>query len=472
MASCDPMEHLLECLLMDSETPDSTIEEAEPSSDLEKPVRKAIIWVRSDAEPLTTWLSGRDELVVGRDAACDVALDAPLISRRHARLRRTGSSWFIEDLESRNGVNLNGEAVAQAAITTGDVLRIGASVGMVLGFIKNEEPVYELLDEDLFGGPDLRNLLGQLHIAGTSDFPAVLEGPTGTGKEQFARAIHRRSQRTGPFLAINCSTYRPSTAAAELFGYRKGAFTGAERANPGLVRAAEDGTLLLDEITDLPLDVQPQLLRAIENREVIPLGESQTMAVNVRFLGATQEPLRDAVEAGRFRADLRARLEGLRIVMPPLAARRGDVPFLFMYLLKKHAPNPPAPDARVLERLCLYDWPLNVREMVSLVKRLVAAFPDTKTLSLSQVTSQFPEIGSLARPATGETNNVRSGTTPPGANAPTPERRRANPRAFQGEDLQALRAALERHQGNVASAAAELGISRQRAYRMLKSGDT
>ena len=454
------------------ETRDSTIEESDGSADAEPGLRTAIIWLRSDAETVTSWLDGRDELVVGRDPNADVVLDGELVSRRHARVRRTGSSWFIEDLDSRNGVSLNGEPIQQAALTNGDVLRVGTFVGMVLPFEQDEEPVYELLDDDLFGGSDLRNLFGQVRIAATGDFPVVLEGPTGSGKEQFAHAIHRQSGRTGSFLAINCSTYQPSTATAELFGYRKGAFTGADRANPGLVRAAEGGTLLLDEITDLPMEVQAQLLRAVENREIIPLGESQTVPVSVRFLAATQEPLSAAVEAGRFRADLRARLEGLRITVPALAARRGDVPFLFFHLLRKHAPKPPQPDARLLERLCLYDWPLNVREMVSLVKRLAAAYPDAKTLSLSQVTGQFPDIAEPTRPAASESNDARTRTTPPGANAPTPERRRANPRAFQGDDLQALRAALERHQGNVASAAAELGISRQRAYRMLKSGDT
>jgi DNA-binding NtrC family response regulator len=453
---------------MASDAPDSTIEESTAGADADEPTRAAVVWMRSDGARLTTWLGGRDELVVGRDAESDVILDAPLISRRHARLRRTGSSWFVEDLESRNGVSVNGEAIQQAALANGDIIRIGAWLGMVLAFSRNEEPIYELLDEDLFGGPDLRRLVEQVDIAAANDLPLVLEGATGTGKEQFARAIHRRSGRTGAFLAINCSVYQPATAAAELFGYRKGAFTGADRANAGLVRAAEGGTLLLDEITDLPLDVQPQLLRAIENREVIPLGESQTVSVNTRFLAATQEPLAAAVDAGRFRADLRARLEGLRIVMPALAERRGDIPFLFVHLLHKHAPKPPLPDARLLERLCLYDWPLNVREMVSLVKRLVAAYPNAETLSLSEVVKQFPELDEEPLRAA-----RRDATQPPPTRStPAPERRRrADPRAFQANEIEALRAALERHGGNVASAAAEVGISRQRAYRMLKNSE-
>jgi DNA-binding NtrC family response regulator len=448
------------------ETQGSTVEEPDSGVASGKELRTAVVWLRCDGETSTTWLSGRDELVVGRDADCDVTLDAALISRRHARLRRTGSSWFIEDLGSRNGVSLNGELVKQAALTKGAVIRIGEFIGMILDFRQDEDPVYSLLDEDFFGGPDLRNLLGQLEVAGASDLPAVLEGPTGTGKEQFARAIHRRSGRTGPFLAINCAVYQPANAAAELFGYRKGAFTGAERANPGLVRAAEGGTLLLDEVTDLPLEVQAQLLRVIENHELIPLGEAQTVSVNVRFLAATQDPLSVAVGAGRFRADLRARLEGLRITMPPLAARRGDVPFLFLHLLRKHSSGRlPLADARVLERLCRHDWPLNVREMVSFVRRLASAYPGAKTLSLSQVVRQFPELDESGERSVRASSTQPSGTPPAGR-----ERRRADPRAFTAEEIEALRAAVERHQGNVASAAAELGMSRQRAYRLLKSG--
>jgi len=325
---------------------------------------------------------------------------------------------------------------------------------MVLDFGATEEPTYTLLDEDLFGGPDLSAQLNLVQIASQNDFPVVLEGETGTGKEQFARAIHRQSQRRGSFLAINCAVYQPTTAAAELFGYRKGAFTGAERNHPGLIRAAEGGTLLLDEITDLPLEVQPQLLRAIENREVIPLGEAQPIPVSARFLAATQKPLSQAVAEGRFRPDLRARLEGMRLTMPPLRERRGDIPFLFLHLLSRGRAQWPVPEARILEQLCLYDWPLNVREMVSLVQRLLAAHGSAPTLSLAQVLSALPELKDTAQSS---------------ASRPQGGRKRSDRRAFSPAELAELEAALERHVGNVASAAAELGISRQRVYRMMKN---
>jgi transcriptional regulator with AAA-type ATPase domain len=438
---------------MESEAHDSTTDDT-GRLETEHPLRTAILWVNAENEPRVSWLTGRDDLLVGRDSQCDVELPSTRISRRHARLRRTGSSWFVQDLDSRNGVSLNGEPVQQAALSEGDVLRLGSWIGLVLDFHADEESRYELFDEDLYGGPDLRALLDLVTVAANSGLPVVLEGPTGTGKEQFARAIHCRGRRSGAFLAINCAVYQPATAAAELFGYRRGAFTGADRHHPGLIRAAEGGTLLLDEIADLPYEVQTQLLRAIENREIIPLGESHPVQVNVRFLSATQAPLSHAVEKGRFRADLRARLEGLRIVIPPLNERRGDVPLLFLHLLRQHAKDPPLPDGRVLEQLSLYDWPLNVREMVSLVRRVLAAHPGATSLSLPQVQALFPDL-------------VRAPAAPE-QNARSVRRRRADPRAFTPGDLAALEAALERQAGHVAAAAAELGISRQRAYRMLK----
>jgi DNA-binding NtrC family response regulator len=444
------------CRHMASDEPESTAEEFEDDPASTRQIRTAVVWVSAEAEPRVSWLSGQDELVIGRDADCDIELPATLVSRRHARLRRTGKSWFIQDLESRNGVSVNGEPAEQAAIAEGDVIRLGPWIGLVLDFSATEEPLYELLDEDLFGGPDLRALLNLIHIASENDFPVVLEGETGTGKEQFARSIHRKSRRQGPFLAINCAVYQPATAAAELFGYKRGAFTGAERNHPGLIRAAEGGTLLLDEITDLPLDVQGQLLRAIENREVIPLGESQPIPVTARFLAATQQPLGRAVAEGRFRPDLRARLEGMRITMPPLRERRGDIPFLFLHLLRRDRRVSLMPEARVLEELCLYDWPLNVREMVSLVQRLLAAHASASTLSLAQLLSALPELR--------ETEQASTSKPPQG------RRTRSDPRAFSQAELAELQAALQRHAGNVASAAAEIGISRQRVYRMLKTG--
>jgi DNA-binding NtrC family response regulator len=438
------------------DAPSSTLEEAEPGSDAAQRARLAIVWISSELERPTTWLAGRDELVIGRDPEADVPLTGALLSRRHARLRRTGSSWFIQDMDSRNGVFSNGQSIKQGAIAVGDVLRVGSWLGMLLSFAPGEEPKYELLDEGLFGGPDLKAVIETVNVAASSNLSVVLEGATGTGKEQLARAIHRKSRRKGELVAINCAMYQGATAVGELFGYRKGAFTGAESVHRGLIPAAANGTLLLDEVTDLALDVQAQLLRAIENGQIIPLGESRATTVDVRYLAATQQPLHAAVDQGRFRADLRARLEGLRIQVPPLRQRRGDIPFLFLHLLRALSPRPITVEARLLERLSLYDWPLNVREMVGLVRRLATMYPEASNLTLEQVVRVFPELDARKEPKRAETSVGD----------------RSDPRAFRPAEIAALQAAVARHSGSVSKAAAELNISRQRAYRMLKrSGD-
>jgi transcriptional regulator with PAS, ATPase and Fis domain len=242
-----------------------------------------------------------------------------------------------------------------------------------------------------------------------------------------------------------------SLAEGELFGYRKGAFTGADRANPGHLRAAHGGTLFLDEVADLPLPVQAKLLRAIEEREVIPLGETMAAKIDVRVLTATQAPLRRAVDEKRFRGDLFARLDGFTLAIPPLRERVEEVPFLFRKLLDKHAGVLPGRrlDPLLVERLCVYDWPFNVRELTLLVRRLVALHPQAEVLTAAM----WPD------------------PTPPGprtGDGAGDDRARAS----QEIDPEAFLVALRENQGNVKQTAAALGISRGRAYRLIEQIDS
>jgi transcriptional regulator with PAS, ATPase and Fis domain len=282
-----------------------------------------------------------------------------------------------------------------------------------------------------------------------TDLPVVLVGETGTGKEGLARAIHAWSGRTGAFVAVNCAALPAAIAEAELFGYRKGAFTGADRASPGYFRAAHQGTLFLDELLDLPLPLQAKLLRALEQREVQPLGESHPVPVDVRIVCATQEALANAVAERRFRADLRARLDGLTVELPPLRARREDIVPIFTVLLRgEGGARVPAVDAKLLETLLLYDWPLNVRELVLLARRLLAVHGHEPTLRRAML----PERMAMKDAA----------TIPPG-------RPVVPSRAPTGDDaaFEQLVSALRRCGGNVSRAASALGISRARAYRLL-----
>jgi transcriptional regulator with PAS, ATPase and Fis domain len=249
---------------------------------------------------------------------------------------------------------------------------------------------------------------------------------------------------------VNCAALPLAIAEAELFGYRKGAFTGAERASGGYFRSADRGTLFLDEILDLPLPLQAKLLRAIEHREVQPLGEPEPVSVDLRIVCATQEALASAVQERRFRADLHARLDGLTVVLPPLRERREDIVPLFLRILgEQRGERPAAVDAKLLEALLLYDWPLNVRELVLLARRLLAVHGHEPVLKRAML----PERMIGGEPAAAATSAQPSSI----ARSPTQDEV-----AFE-ELLRALRQTA----GNVSRAAAALGISRSRAYRLL-----
>jgi transcriptional regulator with AAA-type ATPase domain len=401
------------------------------------------LFPKTDGPSLTLGPSSSAELFIGRDEDCAAQLSGQDVSRRHAAVRAQGPHRVLVDLGSRNGTWVNGRPIKSIVLGAHDVVRIGGWVGVVtLGAV----PLGSLAP-NLYGGQALRDALEPAERAAPSDLPIILEGETGTGKEAVSRAIHAWSGRAGPFVAVNCAALPEALAEGELFGYRRGAFTGAEQANIGYFRAAQHGTLLLDEVCELPLALQAKLLRVLEQREVQPLGDPKPTKLDVRVLAAAQGRLAEEVEQGRFRADLFARLDGLTVRLPPLRARRGEIPYLFTRLLVEGAGGrPPTVDARVVERLCLYDWPFNVRELGLLVKRLLVLHGAEPTLKLKHLPERLLAGVELEEP-------------------------RVDARAKDGADtpdfsklLEALRAC----QGNVARAAQQIGVSRQRAYRMMQ----
>lgn len=390
-----------------------------------------------------------DGVVFGRDADCTASLDGHEVSRRHATVAKTHSLPTLRDQKSRNGTFVNGLRIEEQPLGPGDVVRIGEWVGLVQEVPPGSAPIdFRDLCEGWWGGQTLARAVDPARRVATTDLPVIAQGETGTGKEGLARALHAWSGRPGAFVAMNCAALPAAIAEAELFGYRKGAFTGADRASVGYFRGAHQGTLFLDEILDLPLLLQAKLLRAIEQREVQPLGESQPVPVDARVVCATQEPLASAVQDRRFRADLFARLDGLTVVLPPLRARREDIVPLFARILREQSGgHPPALEPKLVEALLLYDWPLNVRELVLLARRLLALH------------SQEPVLrrGMLPERMAGRQPSTSTPAQPSPARAPTQD-----DMAFE-ELVRALRQAG----GNVSRAAAALGISRSRAYRLL-----
>jgi transcriptional regulator with AAA-type ATPase domain len=395
-------------------------------------------------------------LILGRRPDCAIPLPGTEVSRSHAEILREGSLLTIRNLSSRNGVFVRGAKVEEAPLQVGDVIRLGEWVGVIVMPPAQgpERSAFAAIVPGLYGGRRLRETLAPVERAARSDLPVTICGETGTGKEWTARAIHQWSGRTGPFLAVNCAALPVSLAEAELFGYRKGAFTGADRASPGYFRAAHGGTLLLDEIVDLPMGLQAKLLRVLEQREVVPLGEPTPVPVDVRIVAAAQQSLAEAVKEGKCRADLYARLDGLAVRLPPLRERIEDVPGLFQVKLGEHAGRTPALDWRFVERLCLHDWPFNVREIDLLARRLAVLHADEPVLRVAHLPERFharprhPEAPRPVAKAAGRATNEK------------PENR-------DEHDMTRLLAALRKHHGNVARASNDAEISRQRAYRLM-----
>jgi len=391
--------------------------------------------------------------VVGRDDSCDTVLRGNEISRRHAEFRVDGPIVAVRDLQSRNGVFVNGQRRDDALLELGDVVRCGEWIGVVVSD-DGAPDVFREIATGWYGGATLAAAVAPGRSL-AADLPIVIQGETGTGKEGMARALHDWSRRRGPMVAVNCAALPADLAEAELFGYRKGAFTGADVQSPGLFRAAEGGSIFLDEILELPLLLQAKLLRVLEERRVRALGETRDLPIDVKIVVATQEPLADAVAEHRFRADLLARLDGLTLVLPPLRARREDIAPLFLTFLKPHFGGRPIEiEAKLIEALCLYDWPLNVRELVLLARRLIGVHGRESVLKKAHLPERM-----LAR------GPDDADTEPPGRAAEREKRpwRKADDSAAFDALVEALRA----QKGSVARAAAAVGVTRSRAYRLL-----
>ena len=230
--------------------------------------------------------------------------------------------------------------------------------------------------------PESLALLALAERVAQAEITVLINGPTGTGKEVLARTIHNQSPRAaGPFIAVNCAALPETMLEALLFGHQKGAFTGAAGASEGFFRAADSGTLLLDEIAEMPLSLQAKLLRVLQEREVVPLGASQPQAIDVRIIACANRDLQTEVAAGRFRADLYYRLAVFPLTTKPLADRPEDIPALAATMILRHAGNRtdvPWPTPEALDALMRHDWPGNVRELENVVQRaLLFAGGDT-----------------------------------------------------------------------------------------------
>ena len=395
----------------------------------------------------------RGELVPSGEGV-DISIRVPdrWMSSRHARIEPSFGRWVLVDTESKNGSVVDGHSTRRAVLTDGSVIELGHTV--FLFFEKASVPPDAPVIVDLESQKDLAGmttLLGTWHSElerlrqiAPSEIPILIEGESGTGKEILARAVHSLSGRTGAFVPVNCGALPDNLVESELFGYKKGAFSGAATDQPGLVRSADGGTLFLDEIGDLPPSSQAALLRVLQEREVMPVGGTRSVPIDLRVVAATHRDLDDMVAQGGFRHDLFARLAGLRITIPAVSERRTDVGILIGTLFERIFPSGhPGLEAEAARMLFRYPWPLNVREI-------------EQALSTARVLAQAIAVRSDHLPDT-----VRSGR-PPGAPKPAPLTE-----ADQKVREDVIRA-LREHQGNVSAVARALDKDRKQIQRWIK----
>jgi len=452
--------------------PDSRRDVAEDAPQL------SILWVhpRVALTPLDQSL-----VTLGRGAECGVRLEGERVSRIHAQIRRSGPLYILSDMGSTNGTTHNGRAADKVSLSDNDVIRVGDHVGVLVSseFTLTTEPLFQEPLPGIVIGPRGRGGWLRLEELARTAWPVVLEGATGTGKEVYAKALHVLSGRPGEFVGLNCAALPESLAEAQLFGQAKGAFTGALRATQGMFEAAHRGTLLLDEIVDLQPVLQAKLLRALEESAVTRVGETAPRFVDFRLVAASQYPLLELVEAGRFRPDLLARLAGGTIRLRPLRERREEIPVLFQRLFVAAGGDPRSITAGFCEALCLEEWPLNTRQLAQVAGQASLA-------TIGGVRLNFADLDRLLERVYGDTGTTRRATTPPpsgpasGASPPVPSSqardllgaRRAAWFQRHKDELDRLLAELRRNGGNVSAAAKSVGISRQRAGRLLSVRDT
>lgn len=314
-------------------------------------------------------------------------VDDDRMSRSHATIRLSGSGGSCEislrDNNSKNGTFVNGERVRTTALVDGDVLRVGDTL-----FLLRVAPA-KLLDSDIplivGRSPASCALRHRIAEAAVGRLPVLLLGEPGVGKELAARALHERSRRAGSFLATNCAGLSDSLADSLLFGHERGSFTGASESREGLFKAANHGTLFLDEVAELPIGVQAKLLRALQESEIQPLGRLRPMPIDVRIIAATNKNLAHAITANQFRDDLYSRLKGVELRLPPLRDRREDILPILQHLLG----GLPRLTPRLVEAMVLHDWPHNVRELKHLAEALRPAHEAGRELDLPAVAERF-----------------------------------------------------------------------------------
>jgi transcriptional regulator with PAS, ATPase and Fis domain len=415
-------------------------------------------------------LPARGTIVLGRSEKSDLRIDDPSITRRHARLH-LGEAIEIEDLGSVNGTRVRDQRLEpgqRVPVFRGEAFRLGKAL-LVIHAVDDAPPSSGPISEDvatrreeatgtghlpgerararIVHDPIMHELYAMVDRIAVGSIHLLIMGETGAGKELVAERLHERSRRRSkPFLRLNCAAVAESLLEAELFGFERGAFTGATQAKPGLLEVVDGGTLLLDEVGEMPLSLQAKMLRALESQQVLRVGGLAPRSIDVRFVAATNRNLEEQVRLGRFREDLYFRLNGATVVVPPLRERISEIEPLaeeFIRATCVELARHPAPTLRPesLHMLQAYAWPGNVRELKNFIERAVLVAPGAEILP-----EHFP-IQRMASTLPLQRIGPQSLPPPPPTSGTDPERER-------------ILGVLAECGGNQSRAAKALGISR------------
>ena len=396
--------------------------------------------VVGEDQMVTRPLPAKGELVLGRDPDCDLPLANERISRRHARLLVDQGLVRIEDIGSTNGIKLGGVRIARGEavpLPIGDSVRLGPYTLIVLAnHAAAESESAPMRAAVVVRDPSIDGKTELLERIAKHSVSVLIRGETGTGKEVLARTLHALSKRPGDLVAINCAALTGTLLESDLFGHERGAFTGALKTKPGLLEVAGKGTVLLDEIGDLPLELQGKLLRALEARQVYRVGGVQPIDLHARVIAASHRSLPDLIARGEFREDLYFRLNGITLELVPLRERRAAIAKLAHEFLAEISPGTHFTPA-ALAALTSYDWPGNVRELRLVVSRATLLAGD------GNIDVQHVLLES-ARSTPAPTTNS----------------------ATDGDTKESFLAVASKHRGNASAIARDLSTSRSHVRRL------
>jgi len=434
-------------------------------------LRKASLRCVVGPESGQEWCFEHDVIRIGSSRSSDVGLSDNTVSRRHAEIVRTPEGVLLRDLGSTNGTFVGPIKVREVFLGPDTAFRVGRTElhYKALDEVVRVAPIATHRFEGMVGASvSLREVFAVLDRVAPTGLTVLIQGETGTGKELASRAVHTRSRRSdGPLCIFDCGSVPENLIESALFGHARGAFTGAVESRQGVFESADGGTIFLDEIGELPLELQPKLLRVLEQREVRRIGEHHPRPVDVRVVAATNRDLRTEVREGRFREDLFYRLAVVEVRLPPLRERLADLPMLVSFLLERapHNQRVTRLTPEVLRLFEAYRWPGNVRELHNVVDRALP-FCDSEAITID------------ALPASLRAAALSRETRVPGAAAAQHVEelqglpfRQARDRIMEAFEREYLMDLLERHAGNLSRAARAADVDRKTLGRLMKKHD-